>query len=170
MVDFVAYSSRWRVALLVLAGVAFVGVGLWLAGVFGYPPGARRHPAPFVVAFGWFGAVFFGLCSVLAIKKLFNADEQLRIGPSGICWTPWSDLTIPWSEITDVTVWEFGAQKAIVLHLRNRDHFPAKGSFALLAGANRTLTGGDISILLTGIDRSFSEVLAAIERFRTRGS
>jgi hypothetical protein len=38
-----------------------------------------------------------------------------------------------------------------------------------LAGANRALTGGDISISLTGTDRKFAEALSAVERFRTRG-
>jgi hypothetical protein len=122
-----------------------------------------------MVAIGWFGVIFFGLCGALAVKKLLDAGEQLRVGPSGICWTPWSDLTIPWSEVADVTAREFRGQRTIVLHLRNRDRFPAKGPFAVLAGANRMLTGGDVSISLTGTDRSFSEALAAIERFRTRG-
>lgn len=170
MPDFVAYSSRWRVTLLILAAAAFVGTGLWMAGVFGAPPGSRRYPAALMVAIGWFGVIFFGLCGVVAIKKLLDTGEQLRVGPSGICWTPWSDLTIPWSEITDVTGWEFRGQKTIVLHLRDPDRFPAKRPFAILAGANRALTGGDISISLAGTDRSFPEALAAIQRFRTRDS
>jgi hypothetical protein len=52
MPDFVAYTSRWRVTLLIFAAAAFVGTGLWMAGVFGDPPASRRYPAGFMVAIG----------------------------------------------------------------------------------------------------------------------
>lgn len=42
--------------------------------------------------------------------------------------------------------------------------------FAVLSGASRTLTVGDIAISLIGTDRSFAEALAAVERFRTSSS
>jgi len=167
MVDFVAYPSRWRIALLILLAATFVTLGLWMVGVFGAPPNSRRYPAAVIFVVGWFSVFFFGLCGIVGVKKLFDTSEQLRIGPTGVRWTPWSDLTVPWSEVTDVTTWNYKRNKTIVLHLRNPKQFPCKRSLGIFAGANRMLTGGDVSISLTATDRTFSEAMSAIERFRT---
>jgi hypothetical protein len=167
MEDFIAYPSRTRLVLLGLGAAAFVALGLWMGGVFGPPPESDRYSASTIFAIGWICVVFFGLCGAAAIKKLFDPGEQLRIGRSGILTTPWSDQTIPWSEITDVTVWSYRHQKMITLHLRDPARFPGgRGIGALLAGANRSLTGGDISISMTATDRSFEDAMSAIARFR----
>ena len=168
MEDFVAYPSRSRIALIMLAAVPFVAVGLWMGGVFGPPPSSSRYPPEFVFAIGWISVVFFGLCGVMAIRRLFDEREQLRIGPAGIRAAQWSDQTIPWSEIVDVTTWSYRSQKAIILHLRDRTRFPGRGMAAILSGANRNLTGGDISISLTGTNRRVEDALSSIDRFRSR--
>lgn len=166
MEDFVARSSRWRLALLLLAAAAFVAGGLWMGGAFGPAPESSRYPAEFTFVLGWFCAIFFGLCGIMAAKSLFGASEPLRIGPVGVRWTPWSTETIPWSDITDVTTWKSRGQTMIVLHLRDPSRFPGRGWLSRLAGINRRLTGGDVAISLTATDRSPAEAMAAIERFR----
>lgn len=166
MAEFVAYNSRWRLALLVLVAVAFVVIGLWMGGAFGSPPSSRRYSDATIFGIGWFGALFFGLCAAVALKKSFDTNVQLQIGSSGIRWFPWSDQFIPWSEIDEVTTWSYGRQQAIILHLRHPDRFPGRGLAAKLSSANRMLTGGDISISLTGTDRSFDEAMSAIGQFR----
>lgn len=168
MDDFVAHPSRWRIALLILGAFAFVVLGLWMLGAFGLPPTSERHSPSFMLALGWSSVVFFGLCGLAWIRRLFDGREQLRIGPAGVQSARWSEETIPWSEITDVTIWSYKRQKTIVLHLRDRARFPGRGIAALLAGASRSMTGGDISISLTGTNRSFADALASIERFRAR--
>ncbi len=166
MEDFIAYPSRTRVVLLGLGAAAFVALGLWMTGIFGAPPDSHRYSASTIFALGWICVVFFGLCGAAAIKKLIDAGEQLRIGRSGIRSTPWSDQTIPWSEITDVTTWSHRRQNMIILHLRDPSRFPGRGIGAMLAGANRRLTGGDIWISMTATDRSFEEAMSAIAQFR----
>ena len=166
MEDFVAYPSRRRIALIGLGAVAFVAIGLWLIGAFGSPPVSRNHSAAVTSLAGWTCVVFFGLCGVISLKKLFDTGEQLRIGPTGVRSTPWSDQMIPWSEITDVTSWSYKRQKAMVLHLRNPKRFPGHGVAAKLASANRMLTGGDLSISLAATDRGFEEAMLAVARFR----
>lgn len=164
--DFVAQTSRWRLALLFTGCAAFVGIGMWMGGVFGTAPASRRYSPEVVFALGWCCALFFGLCGAIAFVRLLRGGEQLRIGIEGVRSSIWSDATIPWSEISDVTIWTFQRQNAIVLHLRDPARFPGRGVLARLASANRKLTGGDIAISVTGTDRTFEEALAAIERFR----
>lgn len=166
MGDFVAYNSRWRLALIFLCAVGCVALGMWSVGAFGEPPSSRRYSAGFTMGIGWLCIVFFGACGLAIGKKFFDDRPQLQIGPSGIRSLPWSDQVIPWSEITDVTVWSYRQQKAIILHLKNPGHFPGRGLRAKLAGANRMLTGGHISISLTGTDRSHDDAMSAIAHFR----
>ena len=166
MGDFVAYNSRWRVALLVLGSIAFVALGLWMVGAFGYVPSSRRYSTSVTFILGWCCVLFFGLCGIAALKRLFDNKVQLQIGHSGIRWCPWSDHLIPWSEIIDVTTWSHQRQKIIILHLKDSALFPGRGLAAKLARANRMLTGGHISISLTGTDRSYDDAMSAIAYFR----
>lgn len=165
MDDFVAFTSPWRAALLILGAIAFVAGGLWMGGAFGAPPASSRYSPMLVLTIGWFSVAFFGLCGLVGLRRLFDRREQLRIGRAGIRSARWSDQTIPWSEIVDVTTWSYRGQKVIILHLRDPASFPGRGVAAILAGANRKLTGGDVSIALTGTDRSVDEALAAIAYF-----
>ena len=166
MQDFVALPSRWRLALMALGAAAFVAIGLWMAGMFGAAPRTDRYSADATNAIGWICVAFFALCGVAIVRRLFDTRAQVRIGPHGILWVRLSDRTIPWSDITDITEWSHRGQRMIILHLRDPARWPPRGVSALLAGANRALTGGDVAISLTGTDRSFDEAVAAIGRFR----
>ena len=166
MDDFVAFPSRRKIVLILLGCLVFVGLGLWMAGPIGTPPASSGHRASFVHIMGWVAVSFFGLCTALWTTRLFDRRDQLRIGPQGLRSAPWSERTIPWTDITDVTTWSLNGQTTIVLHLSDPARFPGRGLAALLAKANRGFTGGDISISLTGTDRTTEEALRAIDHFR----
>ena len=151
---------------MVGAAIAFVGIGVWMAGLLGPVPVSRRSGPFMTELWGWCAIVFFGMCAVAGAKLWWQNSERLRIGKSGIKWAGWSDQTIPWSEISDVSEWRYRRSKFIVLHLRNPSQFPGRGFASLAQGANRKLTGGDMGITLTGTDRKFDEAMAAIARFR----
>lgn len=170
MDDFVAYPSRPRIALFTLGSVAFVVAGLWMGGMFGPVPTSSRSSPVLVFAAGWLSVVFFGFCGLMWGKRLFDRREQLRIGPDGIRSALWSDQTIPWSEIVDVTTWSYRGQKTIVLHLRDKTRFPGRGMAAMFASANRGLTGGDITISLMGTNRGVEDALSSIARFRSHAA
>lgn len=119
-----------------------------------------------VFAVAWLCVIFFGYCCAIAVKRLFGRGELLRIGAAGVRWTPWSDQTIPWAEITDVTTLSVSGQSGIVLHLRDPARFPGRSIVAMFAKVDRLLIGGDISISMAGTDRSFGEAMSAISRFR----
>ncbi len=165
MDEFVAYPSRWQIALLILVAFGFVLMGFWAVGAFGPPPVRRASPAV-SNAIGWLCIAFFGCCGLALIKAFFDKRERLRINASGIHWISWSEEMIPWSEISDITTWQFRFQKWIVLHLHDAERFPSASPLAKLSGASRALTGGDIAISLIGTDRSYRETMEAISRFR----
>ena len=144
---------------MVLAALGFVILGMWIGGVFGEPPKPGRE------WLGWISASFFALMGALGLRRLLNPTEQIRISSDGICYSQWSDDTIPWQEIVTVSVWQFKGQKAILLSLRNPGRFPSTTFLGKMAAANRALTGGDIALTLTGTDKIFEEAMSAIENF-----
>lgn len=166
---FIAYSSRWRLALLSLLALGFVVLGLWFVGSFGPVPASRRSSYGETLIIGWTCILVFSLCILLSIPRFFEAGEQLRIDVDGITYRQWSDATIPWSQIISVTEYRYQSSRFIVLHLKDRRSFPGKGLAALLAGVNRIMTGGDICISLRGTDRSYDEAVTAINQYRSFG-
>jgi hypothetical protein len=163
--ELTANYSPWRMAFILLGAAVFVVLGFWMIGLFGEVPHNRRWPAEIVQIVGWLSIVFFGACAIIGVPRLFNADLQLRVSEHGIYWKPWSDDTIPWHEIRDVRVWEYRRQKAIVLCLEHPERYPSKSLLGKLAALNRGLMGGDVSISLTGMNRSFGEAFATIQEF-----
>ncbi len=166
MDDFVAYPHRGQIALMILGSASFVAAGFWMLGAFGPPPISEHRSPEHSVFVGLVSVVFFGAMGFLWIRRLFDGREQLRIGPGGIRVTRWSEQTIPWSEVIDVTTWGHRRQTMIVLHLRDRTRFPGQGMEAMLTWLSRSMEGGDIWISLTGTDRSVSEAISAVHHFR----
>lgn len=160
MYTFVAKPSPWRMALLFAVAIAFVVGGAWLAGLLGeeYPHGREW--------LGWLCIVFFGICGAIGARRMFDREDVLRMGPTGLWYRHWSDDLIPWREITSVGVWEYKRQRTILLNLVDPARFPSSTLLGRLAGANRALTGGDIAISLTGTDRTFDDAMAAIRAYR----
>lgn len=156
MPTFVAKPSIWRQLLLLAGALGFVVAGAWIAGLLGsdYPQGREW--------LGWVCMIFFGACLVGIGLRLFESDDVLRIGPSGIWYRHWSTDTIPWHQITKVGVWEHRGQRTVLLHLVDPSRFPSTTLAGKLAAANRALTGGDIAINIIGTDRSVDELLDAI--------
>ncbi len=166
MQDFIARTSRWRTALLFAGSLVFVAIGVWMTGLAGPVPVSRRA-GPLVTEFwGWVIIAFSGFCAFGCGKLWWLNNERLRIGPSGIRWAGWCDQTIPWDEISDISEWSYKGTKSIILQLRDPSRFPRRGLSAISGRANRTLTGGDIGITLSGTDRTFDEAMLAIRRFR----
>jgi len=157
---FVARSSPSRLMLIVAGALAFVALGVWLAGILGEPPEPGRE------WIGWVAIIFFGGCALVAAPRLFDSSEQVKISGAGVYAKQWSEQTIPWHEIIDISVWEFRGQRSLILHLANPERYPSSTLLGKMTGVNRALTGGDVAISLTGTDRKFADALAGAEYFR----
>lgn len=167
MNEFVAYPSRWRLALLFIVALGFVVVGLGLVGTFGAPWVSRRVSPVVGMVGGWICLAFSGTCAVSIGRSFLDVDAELRIGPQGIWWSQWSvETNIPWFEITNVTTWQYKGQKFIRLRLQDATRFPARGFMGWAGEANRALPGGSIDITFAWTDRSANEAMAAIKHYR----
>lgn len=167
MDHFVANQSPWRAFAALAGSILFVAAGLWFLGLFGLPPSGPRASPEKLQLIGWACVLFFGTGAVIFARRMFDAGEELRIDGNGILYHRWSDRLIPWSQIADVSLWQYKRQKAIQLKLRNPELHPGKGLLGRLQAMNRGLTGGDVSISMTITDRSTDEALAAIDHFRS---
>lgn len=160
MFEFVAKPSPFRLALMALGSLVFVNGGAWMGGWLG-----ADHPqAPAWLP--WAAIGFFGLAFVVLVKRMFDKDDMVRIGAGGI-WIRQvaNGQAIPWSEIAAIGVWEHKRQRFFLLQLHHPERFPAQGLSAMLASANRSMTGADLSFSLTGTDRSFDEAMETLRRY-----
>jgi hypothetical protein len=69
-----------------------------------------------VTVIGYIGVAFFGLCTFLAIGRLFSSGRPvITISPLGIVDTRVAKQMIPWSSLTAISTWEHQRQKAIIV-------------------------------------------------------
>jgi hypothetical protein len=156
---FVARVSRVRTIVLIAGPLGFVAICLWILSL---PPGEISEKA--LIA-SYVGIPFFGLCAIVGVRQLFRTTPVLEIDENGILWRRWSDDIIPWSAIRGMSIMEIRRQRSLTLKLVEPERYPGKGLMGLLAGANRAMSGGDISLNMAGTDRRFDELLAAMDQF-----
>src|SRR5437588_2804919 len=104
MEDFVAHESRWTLAFVLLMTAPIFVAGLWMGGIFGTVPHSPKLSNREAVVVGWCLVLFSGFCGFETTKSFLNPGEILRIDPHGVRYANWSEETIPWSEITRVTI------------------------------------------------------------------
>ena len=159
-IAFVANVSRRRTALLVLGAIGFVVAGVFM---LRDPEGGLT-----LMVFGWAAILFFGLCGLIGIRQLFRSGPDIRIDEQGIWWRRWSDQVVPWEAIVALYPAGVGRTAFLCLKLVDPAAYPSTHVMGKFAGINRASGFGDISVTTTGTDRSFTELLAAVERFAPR--
>jgi hypothetical protein len=164
MERFVARNSRTRLVLILLGSLLFVAIGLWMVGAFGEPPqGSGRAAGTNWV--GWIAIPFFGAVALAIIGRLRDAGEQLVVDESGIVWRAWSDDVVPWSEIEKIVERHVARQVMFAVHLRDPSRCPPTRWTGRIAARQRGFGMGDMSISVSGTDRSNDELRNALTRF-----
>lgn len=145
-------------AAMAALAAAFIGLGL----IF-----PVRAIGVFAVLFGL--AVAFLALSLLL--DIFTPDPILSIGPDGVRFVPFSAATVPWREITDVTLsqgYYYGSggitgrdgKRSFRYTIRDPSHYPQRRGIAALA---RATAGKSIALnTLTLIDADGEDLLAAL--------
>lgn len=168
MERFVARNSRTRLVLMLIGSLLFVAIGLWMVGAFGEPPrgGGRRAGLNWV---GWVAIPFFGAAAAAIIAKLRDPGEQLVVDERGLIWRAWSDDVIPWNEIERIDERRIARQTMFAVHLRDATRCPPTRWTGRISARQRGFGMGDLSLNLTGSDRSNDDLRAALARFRPGG-
>ena len=162
---FEARNSPGKKALAVLGSVAFVALGLWLVGAFGpdHPTGVKATLG------GWACIIFFGGLGLMGARAMFDRSVVLRIDRSGIWSKGFSEATVPWSAITEMSSVKIERQKYVGLGLADPDRYPRKGVARLASATNAMTMGYPMMIGVAGTDRSFAELEDAIARHLSAG-
>lgn len=153
---FVARVSRAK-----LTGLVVLSVIMSAAAVFAVQNTSFDHK-PIAHVAGWFGLVFFPLCGLGIARQLFRTGPVMEIGPQGLMWKRWSDETIPWSAFSRAEPVTVVNQQMLSLWLIDPDAWRSTKLLGRLAGANKGMGYGDISLTMQGTDRSFREMVDAV--------
>ena len=152
--DLIYYNSRWRYALLVLGGLAFVAVGVWM-----------------IVADGKWGLglvsiFFFGACAAVGAWQFFDSRPRLRVSDAGILDRTLGVGLIKWTDIADAYLRSVNREPFICLVLHNEAAYLAQLSplKKRLAAANQALGFTPISINLSGVAINPDQVLEYIHK------
>ncbi|MDD7971946.1 STM3941 family protein [Roseinatronobacter alkalisoli] len=153
--------DRHKLALLLLAGMGFVGIGYWLA--FHTAPGETRQGLP--VAFvGWTTLVFFGFCTVVIMWKFRTAlgRDTLVLTPTGLTDHHISPVEISWQNILNVAVIRVGRAGQPLLRLEmDPAHISQLGVSRSFAWLERKIMPGlrpGVTVSAVGLDVSFGEL------------
>ncbi|MBX3594947.1 STM3941 family protein [Sphingomonas sp.] len=161
---FVARVSRadMGVLLAVVAGVAALGGWLALDRVEG-SQGGVADPATWLHAMGWLILLCAGAGLAVIVRQMLRTGPVVEVDARGIRWSRWSDEVIPWAAITRIEPQVMGRQLFLCLWLDQPDRYPCRSLLGRLAWANRRMGFGDIALNMQGLDRSFDDLLAAVE-------
>ncbi len=157
-------QSRKKLAVLILAALAFVLLGVWLVMMDDAAIRARaglNNPL-LVHSVGWISIAFFGAGLFLAAKKLLaNApgvtlgQNGLRIGASAIDFG-----LVPWTDISGFSRYTTSGQHFLVIELHEPLRYANTGNALRrrLNHANLNMCGSPISIPVHTLQVSMDEL------------
>jgi hypothetical protein len=112
---------------------------------------------------GYFGIVFFGLCTCVAVSRLLKSPRTvITISPEGICDRRVAAALIPWSAVTRISTWSYrGRNRCVVLALK--PGVEARLGLTRVArwtrGANRALGADGLCIMPAGLKVDYDTLL-----------
>lgn len=150
--DLIYYNSRKRHALLTLAGLAFVAMGVFMIVTKGN------------WALGLMTIVFFGAGAGVGAWQFFDARPRLQITDEGILDRTLGVGLIPWADITDAYVRSINHEYFVCLQVHDEAAYLSRlpALKRKLAGANVALGFTPLSINLSGVDLNAEQLLEYI--------
>ncbi len=121
--------SKGKILLLVIGAAVFVALGIWMyllnpAWIESQP---RFNDPLLTHGIGIVSVVFFGLCAIVGIKKLFERRPGLILSAAGLSdnSSGVSAGLIPWDEIEGFDVFKIRRQKLLVVKLADPEKYMA---------------------------------------------
>jgi hypothetical protein len=157
--------SRTKTLLLVVVACAFVAIGVWMLQMDSAAIEAqRRFNSPLLVrGIGVLAILFFGLCAVFGVRKLFDKKPGLVLSPAGLFdnSSAVSAGLIPWSEITGFAVFEVQKQRTLIVGVANPGKYVEAGGplKRALNRANLKMCGSPIAITSSSLKIGFDALV-----------
>jgi hypothetical protein len=144
---------------LILASLAFVVLGWWLAF---HLVSARA------VFMGWATMSVFGLFTILGVRRLLTMrGPVLTISPQGVCDRRFSEDLVAWSGVTAVGEWKYRTNRMVTLSLAPGVEGKLRRSrFArLMRWPDKAPGAGGMTIPSIGLKASFCDIRNLITAF-----
>lgn len=111
----VVYPSASRMVLLVIGGLGFVGLGVWLL----FLPESEQEPGAAIV--GYIGIVFFGACAAYGVFRLLVKRPALIVDARGLTdnGSALGVGLLRWDEIATIGEYRFRGQTMLGIVPRN---------------------------------------------------
>jgi hypothetical protein len=160
--------------LLLLGAAAFVAAGIWMLSLDDASiQFHRRFNDPvYVHGLGLVSILFFGICGLFALKKLFDKKPGLVFNNSGIVdnASSVSPGFIPWSEVVGAEICEIQKQKLLIIKVRDPQEYIARGNSLrrTLNKANYKMVGSPISISSNALAINFSELVSLFDQYQRK--
>lgn len=105
-------ASRTKLVLLTIAGIVMTAGSALLA--------SRRLPSVLPGSYGefigWVGLIFFGLCTLLIVWRLFTSHGVvLTLDSEGIHDKRITDKVIPWNAVRGISTWQSQRQRIMIV-------------------------------------------------------
>jgi hypothetical protein len=163
-----------KLIFLIFVACMFVAFGCWLMQMNSAEIEAhRRFNSPwFVHGIGLLSILFFGLCGVFGIRKLFDKTPGLIFSVKGI-YDNSSGVSaglIPWTEIQGFSVFEIKKQKMLVIKVITPEKYIEVGNPVkrALNRMNYKMCGSPIAISSNALKVSFEELQDILSRYLTK--
>jgi hypothetical protein len=166
--------DKTKIALLLLGASAFVAAGIWMFSLDDASIQSKRgfNDPMSVHGLGLASIVFFGICGLFALKKLFSKKPGLVFNNSGIVdnASSVSPGFIPWSDVMGAEILEIQKQKMLIIMVRDPQAYIGRGSLLrqTLNKANYKMVGSPISISPNTLGINFSELVSLFDRYRRK--
>ncbi|MFS4418809.1 STM3941 family protein [Maribacter sp. 2307ULW6-5] len=157
--------SKKKIILLLLAAIAFVAGGIWIAtNPERFIPNIFKITNPEIIRIGGIvGILFFGAAGIYGIKKLFDKKVGLIIDSNGI--TDNSNASsiglIEWNDISDIRTKQVMSTKFLLIDIVNPEKYIGKaknGIQSRLMKANMNMYETPLSITSNTLKYDFGKL------------
>lgn len=162
----IVHRSRAKMSLLFLGALAFVALGAFMTKVTYDEQGAGA----FGVFIGLVSILFFGLCAVVGLVKLFDGRPALEFLREGLLARDVSPEPIGWRDIVAARLVMYRRQPIIELMLSPaaEQSLPFTRTVRFTRSANRGLGFHGVCLSGAGLDMSPSTIVEMIGEWAER--
>ena len=160
--------SKTKLIFLLVGSLAFVALGAWIFTADNQNTELLPKLASMTLAqgIGLFTILFFGVCTLFAIKKLFDNKPGLVINPEGIIDnSSGSSLGfIPWDDVIGVDQYQIERQKFVSILVSDPHKYAERGNSLqrMAHRANINLCGTPIVISANSLQVNHEQLLKLI--------